>query len=45
MEERKLIAYHGERYGRYMGNVAGLIPLPWKTISKAEALALVSGED
>jgi protein-S-isoprenylcysteine O-methyltransferase Ste14 len=45
MEERKLIAYHGERYRRYMGKVAGLVPLPWKTISKAEATALVSGED
>jgi protein-S-isoprenylcysteine O-methyltransferase Ste14 len=45
MEERKLIAYHGERYRRYMGKVAGLVPLPWKTISKAEARVLVSGED
>ena len=45
MEERKLIAYHGERYLRYMGKVAGLVPLPWKTISKAEAFALVSGKD
>lgn len=45
MEERKLIAYHGERYRRYMGKVAGLVPLPWKTISKAEALEIVSGED
>lgn len=45
LEERKLISYHGECYRRYMGKVAGLVPLPWKTISKAEALALVSGED
>jgi len=45
MEERKLIAYHGERYRRYMGKVAGLVPLPWKTISKAEALEIVNGED
>jgi protein-S-isoprenylcysteine O-methyltransferase Ste14 len=45
MEERKLIAYHGERYRRYMAKVAGLVPLPWKTISKAEAFALVSGKD
>lgn len=44
MEERKLITYHGERYRRYREKVAGLVPLPWKTISKAEALALVSGE-
>jgi protein-S-isoprenylcysteine O-methyltransferase Ste14 len=45
MEERKLIAYHGERYRRYMEKVTGLVPLPWKTISKAEALKIVSGED
>jgi protein-S-isoprenylcysteine O-methyltransferase Ste14 len=45
LEEKKLIAYHGERYRRYMRKVAGLVPLPWKTISKAEAIALVSGKD
>jgi len=42
LEERKLIAYHGARYRHYMARVAGLIPLPWKILSQAEARALVS---
>jgi protein-S-isoprenylcysteine O-methyltransferase Ste14 len=42
LEERKLIAYHGDTYRRYMEKVAGLLPLPWKTLSQAEAEALVS---
>lgn len=37
LEERKLIAVHGERYRRYRARVAGLVPLPWKTLSRAEA--------
>jgi len=41
LEERKLIAYHGEVYRRYRERVAGLIPLPWKHLSKAEAEALL----
>ena len=45
LEERKLIAYHGERYRRYMEKVAGLLPLPWKTLSRDEADALISDED
>ncbi|MDD5296479.1 MAG: hypothetical protein PHU46_06155 [Rhodocyclaceae bacterium] len=44
LEEQKLIAYHGERYRRYMQKVAGLFPLPWKTLSKAEAAELVAGQ-
>jgi len=42
LEERKLIAYHGARYRHYMARVAGLIPLPWKILSQAEARALIS---
>ncbi len=41
LEELKLIAYHGEVYREYQQKVAGLIPLPWKTLSKAEARALI----
>lgn len=43
LEEKKLIAYHGDRYRRYMKKVAGLLPLPWKTLTRAEARALVDG--
>ncbi|MBI4984621.1 MAG: hypothetical protein HZC24_04565 [Rhodocyclales bacterium] len=36
-EERKLLAAHGDAYRRYMARVPGLWPLPWKTLSAAEA--------
>lgn len=42
LEERKLMHYHGEQYRRYRKLVPGLLPLPWKHLSKAEALELVS---
>jgi protein-S-isoprenylcysteine O-methyltransferase Ste14 len=45
LEERKLIAYHGERYRRYRERVAGLVPLPWKILGKAQARDLVHGGD
>ena len=41
LEERKLIAYHGEVYRQYQQKVAGLVPLPWKILSAAEATALI----
>lgn len=41
LEERKLIAYHGEVYRSYRQRVAGLIPLPWKRISSTEAKQLL----
>lgn len=43
LEETKLLAYHGEIYRRYMARVPGLIPLPWKKLSRQEAAALLRG--
>ncbi|HEX9082293.1 MAG TPA: hypothetical protein VF768_08435 [Holophagaceae bacterium] len=37
LEERKLLAQYGDRYGRYRARVAAFLPLPWKTLSRAEA--------
>ena len=42
LEEQKLIARYGAAYRRYMQRVPGLIPLPWKSISTAEAAGLVA---
>ncbi len=39
-EERRLIAELGDQYRRYQHRVAALIPLPWKYLSKKEALAM-----
>jgi protein-S-isoprenylcysteine O-methyltransferase Ste14 len=41
LEEKKLLVYHGEVYRCYMERVPGLVPLPWKSLSKAEAAELV----
>ncbi|MCP3851873.1 MAG: hypothetical protein GY694_16810 [Gammaproteobacteria bacterium] len=37
MEERKLIAYHGEVYKKYQQKVAGVLPLPWKFMTQDQA--------
>ena len=42
LEEQKLIAYHGPVYHKYMQMVPGLIPLPWKHLSKTEAERLLN---
>ena len=41
LEERKLIAYHGDVYKKYQHKVAGIIPLPWKFLNKKQAQALL----
>ncbi len=43
LEESKLLVYHGERYRRYMKRVAGLVPLPGRTLTRREAEDLASG--
>jgi len=42
LEERKLLQYYGEAYARYRERVPGLIPLPWRRLSAAEASQLES---
>lgn len=41
LEERKLIAYHGEVYRRYRKQVPGLVPLPWKYLTAQRANELL----
>ena len=45
LEERKLIAHHGRVYRDYRRKVPGLIPLPWKYLTAAEAEALLRSQD
>jgi len=40
LEERKLIAYHGEAYRRYRQQVPRMLPLPWRRLSPDEAARL-----
>jgi protein-S-isoprenylcysteine O-methyltransferase Ste14 len=42
LEEKKLIHYHGKIYQHYQQKVPGLLPLPWKYLSKAEAESLIN---
>jgi len=41
LEERKLVAYHGEVYRKYQQKVAGIFPLPWKILSAKQAELLL----
>lgn len=37
LEEKKLAAVYGDAYRRYMARVPGLLPLPWKYLTPAQA--------
>ena len=37
MEERKLLSIYGERYRRYMREAPGLVPRPWRFLSRKQA--------
>jgi protein-S-isoprenylcysteine O-methyltransferase Ste14 len=41
LEERKLLVYHGAAYRNYRRLVPGLIPLPWRRLSRKQAEALL----
>jgi len=41
MEERKLVVHYGDAYRQYCRQVPGLIPLPWRWLSKTEAHRLM----
>jgi len=43
LEERKLIAYHGERYRAYRARVPALVPRPWRWLDRETAARL--GDD
>lgn len=42
LEERKLVQYHGEIYERYRKKVPGLVPRPWRYLTRVEADELLS---
>lgn len=42
LEERKLMEQYGDTYRLYCKKVPGLFPLPWKWLSKSEALELIN---
>ena len=40
LEEKKLLAYHGQVYARYRKMVPGLLPLPWRYLTKRQVREL-----
>ena len=42
LEEKKLIAFHGDQYRLYRKKVAALIPLPWRILSAQKAAEIVA---
>ena len=42
LEEEKLKHYYGDVYKNYIQRVPGLIPLPWKYLTRTEAEALIN---
>jgi protein-S-isoprenylcysteine O-methyltransferase Ste14 len=42
LEEKKLLAVHGDIYNQYCKKVPGIIPRPWRFLSKAQAKQLQS---
>ena len=40
LEERKLVAFHGNSYASYRQRVPGLVPVPWRHLSRKQARAL-----
>ncbi len=41
LEEKKLICIYGQRYREYCRKVPGLIPVPWKFLTKQQAQSLL----
>ena len=41
LEERKLLSYHGQVYREYCTRVPGLLPLPWRHLSKEKERELL----
>ncbi len=44
LEERKLVLYHGDIYRQYMTKVPGLIPRPWRFLSRKQLKELLPRE-